>query len=519
MWRPLAVGLCALVAACSSGKAENRAESAPPPTEEEKKPSPSIDDPIDWSSCSLVPDANDYKAQCAIAHVPLDHADPMGATIPIALKRIAAKEKPRGTVWLLDGGPGSSATRRLASLAGQLPDLVKDLDFITLDHRGVGGSERLGCPQEDATSEEGAKITENEWPSCILAVEQKWGPKLAHFSTTAAARDLGHLIARYQRGIQRTFVWGGSYGAYLALRYMHLFPKQPDGVILEGIAGPDLDFTRHSADMNEVGKEYFARCAADATCSEKLGPDPFATARDVVTSLDEGHCKALQRSSARMRSFLGGLLSFESIRIAIAPLVYRTKRCSAADVTAIQNLFGFFLEGTSAPYDSEALFHQVTLAEFWRPPGMTVDAAKAELATLTTATALTLDVARIAPGWPAALAKPDDLHGKLPEFDKPLLMLQGGLDPQTPAKYSEPLRAKYTGTNQTYALFPDATHVPTSGTTTKSTQSSCALSLYTQFVTEPSAPLDTSCVADLEPISFMTQGDALALFGTSDPWD
>ncbi len=33
-------------------------------------------------------------------------------------------------------------------------------------------------------------------------------------------------------------IWGGSGGTYWAQRYLQVYPDQADGVVLEGIAGP-----------------------------------------------------------------------------------------------------------------------------------------------------------------------------------------------------------------------------------------------------------------------------------------
>ena len=92
--------------------------------------------------------------------------------MPIALKRIPAKTpKRRGVLWLLYGGPGGSGVTDLDLLAGDLPATVPDLDYVSLDHRGVGESERLGCrAQESPDSEEGAYVSEAEWPSCIASL-------------------------------------------------------------------------------------------------------------------------------------------------------------------------------------------------------------------------------------------------------------------------------------------------------------------------------------------------------------
>jgi pimeloyl-ACP methyl ester carboxylesterase len=402
---------------------------------------------------------------------------------------------------------------------------------VTLDHRGVGKSDRLGCSeQESAVSEGGATVTDTEWPQCIRAIEDHRGASLATFTTTAAARDVGALIERMRRPGEQTFVWGGSYGSYLALRYMQLFADQPDGVVLEGIAPPGTGFHRYSANMNEVGQAVFARCAEDAACRAHLGDDPWASVGQLLASLDAGHCPALKTSSDTMRGFLGSLLMYEQIRGVVAPLVYRTKRCSPGDLTALANFVKVLgsastanVAGAAPPFgfgmgdDSRALFYQIAFAEFWNGSAPTAEAAAAELPTLRTATAVTLDMARRAKEWPKT--PPDAYHGKLPSYGKPILMLQGGLDPATHAKYTNILKEHFNGERQTYVLFDAAAHDPANGTRTTSGQS-CALSLYAAFLADPARPLDMSCIADVEGVTFLARpGEAKAFFGTDDAWD
>lgn len=542
------VGFTALflaMGACSSSQTSNA--NPDPPADAGATDSDAGTATPTWTKCSLAPYKDDGLAECASIDVPRDYDDPTSGTIAIALKRIAAKtETRRGTLWLLHGGPGASGVAALEGLARELPKLVPDLDYISLDHRGVGKSERLGCPSAELTGSDGEEeITEKEWPACIAALETKYGAKgMQAFTTTAAARDVGFLIDKLKNPGDKTLVWGGSYGSFLAERYMQLFPDQPDGVVIEGIVGTQLSFETYARDMNEVGKQVFAKCAANAACRAKLGDDPWAAAQALIASFDKGHCPELGVTGEVMRSFLGSFLFYEQVRDAIAPLVYRAQRCNGADVSAIFHasslLFGGgATEGASpktsriarprplmnrtfglGPFeDSRALFYQVSLVEFWSANGPTAAAADAELATLTTATTLTRDMARVAALWPSAWLKDDPDKHTLARFDKPLLMLQGGLDPATPAQYTTALRDHFRAPNQTYVLFPEAAHDPANGTFTKDGKK-CALSIYVSFIQDPTAALDTSCVANIAPMSFLASPSVSnAIFGTANAWD
>ena len=76
--------------------------------------------PVDWSRCR---DASlrQAKAQCGYLTVPVDHADPGGPTIRLAVSRILHTEGPyRGAVFVNPGGPGASGLQ-YSRLGGGVP--------------------------------------------------------------------------------------------------------------------------------------------------------------------------------------------------------------------------------------------------------------------------------------------------------------------------------------------------------------------------------------------------------------
>lgn len=225
-----------------------------------------------WKTCDRVPGTGDEGAECATAVVPLDHEDPGGATYELLVKRIPSAVPARRHLWIVHGGPGASAVDDLDLLSYGIPELRPDVEVYAVDHRGIGGSGRLGCP-----AEADGYVSEGEWPGCVAAVEAEWGRALDHVTTTASARDLGALVDALSGGVDVT-VWGGSYGTYAVLRYLHLFPDQPDAVMLEGIEHPARGFVGYDADIDGVAREVFDLCAADGDCAGHFAGEPWAAA-------------------------------------------------------------------------------------------------------------------------------------------------------------------------------------------------------------------------------------------------
>ena len=71
-------------------------------------------------------------------------------------------------MWILHGGPGASATEQDPRLAYGIPAERPDIQYYLVDHRGIGGSGKLECPEaESADSPGGPNIEPDEWPACV----------------------------------------------------------------------------------------------------------------------------------------------------------------------------------------------------------------------------------------------------------------------------------------------------------------------------------------------------------------
>ncbi len=483
----------------------------------------------DWAPCPLYVDQPDGpEAECATFDVPLRWSEPEGPTIGVFVQRLRGVGPIRGQLWLLEGGPGGSGADFDAWME-ELHELDPSLDLYAVDHRGVGRSARLGCPaQETVGSEWGSSVAPTEAAACRDALLAQWGSDLGEFTATAAARDLGHLIELFARPDQAAYVYGVSYGTYWAHRYLQLFPDQADGVVLDSIAPPGIDFVTYDADFDRVGQDFLALCAADSICSGKLGADPWTTLGSVSAMLAAGHCAELQQSwgldAEALRLVLAVLLMSPITRTYLPATIYRLQRCEPGDVTALdQMLTLLFGDQQTSYYDtlsSDALFYNVALSELWPDadahPTMTeIEAAEAALFITT---GLTPRVAEVQDVWPAY---PDDgLVDGWANTTTPLLMLNGDLDPMTPIWLAELMAPHFVGPHQSFVTVPRAAHAVTGQTPVASGDVMCGLAITLSFLQDPNLPPDTSCLADIPAESF--SGDPALnnlVFGSPDLWE
>lgn len=469
--------------------------------------------PIAWGECPEF-----FSSECARVELPLDWSEPDGRKIEVLVARRLAADPNAPQVWLLEGGPGASGGD--FSRGVELTAERTGMSVYTLDHRGVGHSARLGC-------DDPGFVPAEDMASCLAAAQQTWGDGLAHFTATAAARDLGALIDRTRAPGQAAFVYGVSYGAYWAMRYLQLFPTQPAGVVLDSIPTPGVEsFTRYDGDYDPVARELMDLCAADELCRSKLGDDPWLFLERLYDKLDSGYCwRILPPPGAHrtLRNLLGALLEDWYGRVYALALIYRLDRCSEADQRAITHLYErFFMPDAERSrlraLTSPLLFWHIAFAEFWEEPAPSRAELEARIAPLFFSKDLALGNP-LHDDWPIYPA--DEYVGGFPDTDVPVLILQGTLDPQTPLEVAAVAAEHFTGPHQTSVIVPGSPHgvafqspVRTAGADT------CGLQIIWSFLADPTGTPDTGCLAELAPVPFSFPAETNQLYlGTDDLWE
>ncbi|MET9382796.1 alpha/beta hydrolase [Streptomyces sp. NPDC002928] len=239
---------------------------------------------VTWKKCGTT----DYpKLQCASLEVPLDHANPHGQQITLALSRVPhTATKYQGPLLVNPGGPGGSGLTLAGYVASSLPKAVAaQYDVIGFDPRGVGASKpALDCepghfkpvrpasvPSTPAVEKAGLARAKAFADAC----GKKYARVLPYIDTISAVQDMDSI--RQALGAEKVNYLGYSYGTYLGTVYAKLFPQHvrrlvldsivdPTGVWYDANLGQDRAFNdRHRALMSWIAKY-------DATY--KLGTDP-----------------------------------------------------------------------------------------------------------------------------------------------------------------------------------------------------------------------------------------------------
>ncbi|MEH0574498.1 alpha/beta hydrolase [Streptomyces sp. B21-108] len=239
---------------------------------------------LSWRSCATT---DQPRLQCASLRVPLDHEQPGGKQITLALSRVPHTAKTyQGPLLVNPGGPGGRGLSLAGFVASALPKAVAaQYDVIGFDPRGVGRSRpALNCKpghftpvRPDSVPSTGAIERANlkRARSFAAACGKKYASVLPYIDTLSAARDMDAIRAAV--GTRQLSYFGYSYGTYLGAVYAKLYPQRVRRLVLDSIVDPtgvwyednltqDLAFNdRHRALMAWIARY-------DKTY--KLGVDP-----------------------------------------------------------------------------------------------------------------------------------------------------------------------------------------------------------------------------------------------------
>jgi pimeloyl-ACP methyl ester carboxylesterase len=357
--------------------------------------------------------------------------------------RAEAEAADADIVVFLAGGPGQAAVENWPAIATALEPLRKHHHVLLLDQRGTGHSNALTCTRkgdEDKPGDERADSTtaleglRRNTRECLSQVQQHADPR--QYTTTVAVHDLEAV--RQSLGAPQFDLVGVSYGTRMAQQYLMRHPEGVRSVVLDSIAPNEIALGEDFADNLESAlKAQFSLCTSSPSCA-KAFPDPYASLiklRDALRAKPQGYdfrdpitfAPAHRRLDDYALAGLVRLFAYTPETAALLPL-------SIAEG----------LKGNYTPLAGQSELLTGDLSEL-RDNGMQTSVICAEDADLLTPRpqdkdtvlgTMLIEVIRAqCEIWPRG-TRPPDFHAAL-KSDKPILILEGELDPVTPPKYGE----------------------------------------------------------------------------------
>ncbi|MFI1733387.1 alpha/beta hydrolase [Streptomyces acidicola] len=237
-----------------------------------------------WKKCGT----SDYPTlQCASLKVPLDHTNPRGRQITLALSRVPhTAKKYQGPLLVNPGGPGGSGLTLAGFVASALPPKVAaQYDVIGFDPRGVGASRpALNCrpghfspvrPDSLPSTPAVEKANLDRAAAFAKACAAKHADLLPHIGTVSMVKDMDAI--RQALGAKKINYFGYSYGTYLGAVYAKLYPDRVRRAVLDSVVDPTgVWYGDNLAQDHAFNDRHlaFAAWVARHDTKYKLGTDP-----------------------------------------------------------------------------------------------------------------------------------------------------------------------------------------------------------------------------------------------------
>ncbi|WP_409234212.1 alpha/beta hydrolase [Streptomyces sp. PA5.6] len=240
--------------------------------------------PLTWKKCAT----KTYPTlQCASLKVPLDHQEPGGRQITLALSRVPHTAKTsQGPLLVNPGGPGGSGLSMAGFVAKSLPGkTAAQYDIVGFDPRGVGRSRpALNCvpghfdPVRPASVPATAALERDNLRRArafATACGKKYGDVLPFIDSVSVVQDMDDIRAAL--GAQRVNFFGYSYGTYLGALYGRLYPQRVRRMALDSLVDPTGVWYDDNLRQDEAfDKRYkaFMTWIARNDAAYGLGEDP-----------------------------------------------------------------------------------------------------------------------------------------------------------------------------------------------------------------------------------------------------
>jgi pimeloyl-ACP methyl ester carboxylesterase len=367
--------------------------------------------------------------------------------------------------------------------------------LVIVDQRGTGKSNRLDCvlPDDSELTRADPEQLHVLTSKCIASLSGD--PRF--YTTSIAVRDLDEV--RQALGYEHINLYGVSYGTRVAQHYMRRYPHRVRTAILDGVVpaelalGPDV-----AVDAQHALDAIFARCAQDKECNArfpKLGdqfaqlqtrlqhpinlqlPDPL-TAQSTSTQFGNAELTAAIR-----------LLSYTDETASVLPLLLAN---ASTDIGAQALAAQYLMIQRSTSLQIAYGMHFAVVCSEDAPRWSQSTITEAQLAQTYIGTAFMSGMRSICSDWPRG--EVDENFGQPLKSLVPTLLLSGGNDPVTPARYAE----------QVARGLPNSKHLQLKGQGHGQIAVGCMPQVVTRFIASASVKdLDVKCLDNVAPTAFL----------------
>jgi pimeloyl-ACP methyl ester carboxylesterase len=478
---------------------------------------------LKWSSCTALsssklqcqaPEANlPQSTFCTSTTTKYINDDPTSLNITLFIKRYQAEQTKKASIIVLGDiivGNGGSSVEYTAIKLYNL--MNKTFDVVLPDNRGTGKSTRLTC--SGSTFFDGMVSS-----TCLNQYSSTYGANLTGFSVDEIAKDYIKLAyALKQESNTPIYLFGTSFGSYIAHRILQIDSSSIDAVIMDGVcAGSVCNATNWDIQRNTIAQTMLAKQYSSISqyygdqnalslfqrvldrinrgvpvCGQPLAPTFTTTYARYSTYMffDQSlrpalFSSALQLTRCQPNDFGDGIIYYRDYQLAPNPITsHFLCRLDAEPRLLDTHIVMSELIDWSTQARQSYLFNYgvdslaMTLRDVWKRYPMSV------------------------------------YRNGIANYSKPILMLNGDIDPQAPLTLVRQFASNF---NATLVVMPGMTSNSfMKSYTNGSTSTTCGMNLVSQFLSCPNCSIDTSCVQTM--IGFTITGDALTSVLLGNVW-
>jgi pimeloyl-ACP methyl ester carboxylesterase len=445
--------------------------------------------------------AAQVKVECRWLVVPQDRDRVEGPSVRLFVVVLRPDQTPtQPPLVMLHGGPGQSALLPMVRAAARRGPPRREL--VIYDQRGAGLSEPDPCPAYPSRVQElhASEVLGSTRSDALQAIARECvasmrvrGIAPAAFSTGANAADLIDL--RRALRYERWDLYGGSYGARLALEAMRRDPRGIRAVALENPVPPGPEWADAPLATQFVLERVFAACGRSAVCNAAF-PRLHQTFLAVFDTLSRSPLAVPAAEASTQRPALDGEGLVNGIRrllrsrdgIARLPLLLHELQRGDRSRAAHEIVS---LADASPGGPVRASFWLVRCYDQYGPPyHARLDSVRGSVWQPLRGMR---NNAQECPLWQTSFATPDE-HAPVVS-DIPALVLTGEFDARTPVEFGRRIASTL---SRSYVFeLPSETHggQPTG----------CRAAILAQFLANPERLPDASCIGQMRPLEFLTR--------------
>lgn len=466
---------------------------------------------------------------CGFLTVPEDRTNPSGAEVQIhvAVFESDNPDAPPDPIVYLDGGPGGESLNTLPFLLEDpWADFIANRDVVFFDQRGIGNSQpSLECDEARALTFElldddlaPAELSDLELEAYAACHDRLVadGIDLAQYNSSTNAADVADL--RVALGYEEWNLLGISYGTRLAQTIMRDHPEGIRSVILDSTYTPDVDlFSELPVNFERALEVLFAECSGDPACetaypdlrnrffalADELDAHPLTTTVRDIFSTDR--YEAVINDTVLFDIVFQGLYSAEVIPL-LPQMIAELEQGDTSTMTLLltNNL-------ANGAFISDGMYLSVQCNEevaFGSEEAIRAGAAAVDPeigAQLVDDLVGFIDQCEV---WGSGTADP--IENRPVTSAIPTLVMAGQYDPITPPRWGRQAASNLSAA--TYVEFPGVGHAA-------STSADCPLAIAVAFFDDPTAEVDTSCVATMAAPDFAVPGETVRAAITLVPFE